>query len=120
MSGSILAKAILLNLDLDLIARFFEAGMLICFGCSWPAAILKTVRVKRVDGKSIHFLFLVFIGYMCGITFRILTSIHAGEFNWILLLYFALAGLVLTEILLYFRYSKTTPSAEDATLPPVE
>ena len=105
---------------LETVAQLCEAGMLICFGCSWPAAILKTLRVKRVDGKSIHFLFLVFIGYLFGITFRILTTVATGEFKPVLLLYFVLASLVATEIMLYFRYRGRRPIAQAATIPPVE
>jgi len=101
-------------------SRFFEAGMLVCFGFSWPAAIAKTLRVKRVEGKSIHFLFLVFIGYLSGITFRVMTSVAEGQFNWILALYFSLALMVGTEIVLYFRYSKSPAPAKAAALPPVE
>jgi hypothetical protein len=105
---------------LSTIAQLCEAGMLICFGCSWPAAILKTLRVKRVEGKSIHFLFLVFIGYLYGIAFRILTVAATGEFKPVLILYFVLALLVSTEIVLYFRYRKRKPVPETATIPPVE
>ena len=34
----------------------WEVIMLICFGFSWPFAILKTVRVKNPAGKSYLFL----------------------------------------------------------------
>ncbi len=40
----------------------FEALMLICFGFSWPFAIMKTVKVKNPAGKSYIFLFLIIIG----------------------------------------------------------
>ena len=33
----------------------FEAGMMVCFGISWPIAALKTYKCKCVHGKSIHF-----------------------------------------------------------------
>lgn len=104
--------------SLVLFSRVFEAGMLLCFGCSWPAAIAKTLRVKRVEGKSIHFLLLVLVGYLSGITFRVLTSAAAGRFDWILLLYFALAAMVAAEIVLYAHYRKAP--AKETTLPPVE
>ena len=45
----------------------WEGIMLICFGASWPPAIIKTLRVKNPQGKSFIFLSLVLIGYMCGI-----------------------------------------------------
>lgn len=52
----------------------FEAGMLICFGASWPFAVLKTYQTKNVKGKSRLFLSLVILGYICGIINKILYS----------------------------------------------
>ncbi len=52
----------------------FEAGMLICFGASWPFAVLKTYRTKNVKGKSRLFLSLVILGYVCGIINKIIYS----------------------------------------------
>ena len=31
---------------------FFEAVMLLCFGMSWPMAIIKTLRARSVQGVS--------------------------------------------------------------------
>jgi hypothetical protein len=45
----------------------FEAGMLLCFATSWPIAIIKMVKSKRAEGKSLGFVLLVFIGYLLGI-----------------------------------------------------
>jgi hypothetical protein len=44
----------------------FEITMLLCFGASWPFAIIKTVRTKNPVGKSFVFLVLVIIGYAAG------------------------------------------------------
>jgi hypothetical protein len=41
----------------------FEAGMIVCFGISWPVAILKTLKTRSVAGKSRTFLVLVLAGY---------------------------------------------------------
>ncbi len=54
---------------------FFEAGMLICFGASWPFAVIKTYKTKNVKGKSILFLTLIILGYLCGIINKILNSV---------------------------------------------
>ena len=35
--------------------HYLEAAMLICFGASWPFAIIKTVRAKNPAGKSYLF-----------------------------------------------------------------
>ena len=53
---------------------FWEAGMLICFGASWPFAVMKTYKSKCVKGKSRLFLSLIIIGYLCGIINKILNS----------------------------------------------
>ena len=52
----------------------FEAGMLFCFGFSWPFAVAKTFRTKNVKGKSKLFLSLIILGYICGIINKILNS----------------------------------------------
>lgn len=44
--------------------------MLICFGASWPFAIVKTVRAKNPAGKSYLFAALVVAGYIAGSTAR--------------------------------------------------
>ena len=54
---------------------FFEAGMLICFGASWPFAVMKTYKSKNVKGKSRLFLTLIILGYICGIINKILNSV---------------------------------------------
>ncbi|MGM9993558.1 MAG: hypothetical protein ACI37R_02370 [Candidatus Avigastranaerophilus sp.] len=53
---------------------FFEAGMLICFGASWPFAVMKTYKSKSVKGKSRLFLSLIILGYVFGIINKILNS----------------------------------------------
>ena len=78
---------------------FFEAGMLVCFGASWPMALLKTIRTKNVQGLSIAFFWLIFIGYGCGLLFKVL-----GEFNWVFFFYLLNMGMVGAEIMLYYRY----------------
>lgn len=52
----------------------WEAGMLICFGASWPFALKKTFTTKNVKGKSKLFLFLIILGYIFGIINKILNS----------------------------------------------
>ena len=52
----------------------FEAGMLLCFGASWPFAVAKTYKTKSVKGKSKLFLFLIILGYIFGIINKIINS----------------------------------------------
>ena len=34
---------------------FYEAGMLICFGASWPFAVMKTFKTKNSPTENFHF-----------------------------------------------------------------
>lgn len=52
----------------------FEAGMLICFGAAWPQNIAKSLKSKTTKGKSVSFLITILVGYVCGITNKILYS----------------------------------------------
>ena len=60
------------------ISTLFEAVMLICFGFSWPFAIIKTVKVKNPTGKSYIFLALVIIGYAAGCLYKL-----TGKFDFV-------------------------------------
>ncbi len=82
-----------------------EALMLVCFGASWPTSIYRAVKVKKVDGKSIYFLWLIFSGYVCGFMNKLL-----GTTDWVTLFYVANACMVFTDIILYYRYSRMAGS----------
>ena len=56
------------------ISQLCEFFMLFAFGFSWPFAIARTYRAKRVDGKSPMFMAIVLVGYVCGIMARMLDS----------------------------------------------
>ncbi len=53
----------------------FEAGMLICFGASWPFAVMKTYKTKSVKGKSRLFLLLIMTGYIFGMINKIINTV---------------------------------------------
>ena len=76
-----------------------ETIMLVCFGFSWPAMILKSLRSRTAKGKSLSFLLLVEIGYLFGIIGKIITH----TYNLATFFYFINFFMVLTDILLYFR-----------------
>jgi hypothetical protein len=79
----------------------FEAGMLICFGISWPFAIWKVWRAKSVKGVSIVFSMVVFLGYILGILHKVFFNM-----DWVVLLYVYNAVMVFTHMALYFIYSR--------------
>jgi hypothetical protein len=79
--------------------------MLLCFGVSWPVAILKTWRTRRVDGKSLVFLVLILVGYLAGISAKLLLAASLGERpQWVTWLYALNAVMVSVEIGLYMRF----------------
>ena len=77
----------------------FEAGMLVCFGASWPAAVAKTYRTKNVKGKSRLFLWLVILGYAFGMVHKILYN-----FDVVFYLYVFNLLLVACDLVLVYRY----------------
>lgn len=77
----------------------FEIIMLVCFGASWPFSIFRQWRTKTSAGKSVIFLWLVFIGYVAGIAHKIL---HSRDL--VMILYAANLGMVLTDLLLCYHY----------------
>ncbi len=84
---------------MEMLPRVFEILMLLCFGFSWPFAIMKTWRSKRVDGKSPLFAIIVIIGYLFGI------ASHAiGDKSMVIIVYLIDVLLVSTDLALYFYF----------------
>ena len=76
----------------------FEAVMLLCFGASWPFAVMKTYRTKAVKGKSRLFLFLVILGYIAGIINKILNSMDIVFWMYVINLLLVSADFILCLI----------------------
>ena len=79
----------------------FEAGMVICFGLAWPANIYKSIKSRSTKGKSVLFLIIVILGYIFGITHKILYSRDI-----VLILYIINLLMVLVDLALYFWNKK--------------
>ncbi len=77
----------------------FEAIMLICFGLSWPVSIAKSLRTKIVLGKSPLFMGILCVGYVSGVTHKIVYS-----FDWIIWLYVLNLLMVAFDLFLYYKY----------------
>lgn len=84
-----------------MLAHFLEFMMLALFGVSWPFAIAKTYRAKRVDGKSPLFEVIVIAGYLCGIA----SHVVSGVGMWVIGIYAVDILLVSTDLALYCYYS---------------
>ena len=80
-------------------SEFFESVMMLCFGFSWPFAILKTVRVKNPAGKSYLFMCLVIIGYLAGCVNKII-----NDMDFVFYFYLLNTLLVATDLVLCLYY----------------
>jgi len=80
-------------------AEFFEACMIICFGFSWPTSLVKSWRARTAKGKSLLFLLFVWIGYICGISAKLI----AWNISYVFPFYVFNFIMVGTDICLYFR-----------------
>ena len=76
----------------------FEALMLICFGAAWPFSIYKSYKSKSIKGKSIVFLYVVFIGYASGVLHKIFFN-----FDYVIFLYIINMIMVSIDTILYYR-----------------
>ena len=76
----------------------FEAGMLICFGASWPLDIYKSLKSRTTAGKSVMFMFVLCVGYIFGIINKIIYSRDI-----VLILYIINLLLVSFDIFLFYR-----------------
>jgi hypothetical protein len=81
----------------------FETIMLLCFAASWPVSIYKSIKSRTAKGKSGLFVFLVFLGYIAGISKCILDS---GLENFLLIPYTFNFFIVCMDFVLYFRNCK--------------
>ena len=81
-----------------MIPGIFEAVMLICFGIAWPFSIYRSYTSRSTNGKSLIFLVIVIIGYIAGITNKILTGI-----DYVIYLYILNTIMVTIDSLLYIR-----------------
>ncbi|MDY3281774.1 hypothetical protein [Dysosmobacter sp.] len=90
--------------------EIFETMMLVCFGVSWPFNIAKSYRSRTARGKSIGFQTLVIIGYICGITGKILT----GKVSYVVAVYLLDLLMVSIDLALTIRNKKLDRLADQA------
>ena len=76
----------------------FEAGMLLCFGFAWPISLVKAWKSRSTGGKSWLFSAVVILGYVFGITHKIL---HSRDI--VMVLYVINMMMVTGDLLLWFR-----------------
>ncbi|MBQ3573639.1 MAG: hypothetical protein IJA16_03460 [Clostridia bacterium] len=90
-------------------AEFCEIMMILLFGMSWPVNVIKSYKVRTTKGKSLIFLLLVFIGYIFGITGKLLF----GSFKWYVLFFYVLNFVMVgLDLLLYIRNWRLDKAAQ--------
>ena len=89
--------------------ELMEIFMILSFGCSWPMNVIKSYRARTTKGKSIGFLILILIGYLCGIIGKLMTP----SFKWYVLFFYVLNFLMVTvDLLLYIRNHRLDMQAQ--------
>ena len=83
------------------VISIWEIIMVLCFGCSWPFAIFKTIRVKNPAGKSYLFMSLIIIGYVAGCIHKLIYNLDATIWLYVLNTVLVAIDLVLC---LYYQY----------------
>lgn len=84
-------------------AEVLEILMVICFGCSWPMNVMKSYHARTTKGKSLGFLIMICIGYVCGIASKLI----GGAYKWYVLFFYVLnLCMVLLDVAMYARNYK--------------
>ena len=78
--------------------EFLEAAMLICFGMSWPISLIKNIKAGTAKSMSLQFILLIILGYIAGITAKILS----GNINFVLTVYVLNLVVVTINLGVYF------------------
>ncbi len=92
--------------------QILEGAMLVCFGFGWPIDVIKTLRVKNVEGKSIGFMSMIFVGYLAGMGSKFVQLADQGLLEGVTALYAFNAVMVAIDILLYVRYRRAGKQAD--------
>lgn len=79
----------------------FEVAMLFCFGIAWPFSIYRSYKSRTNNGKSLWFLYVVFLGYVSGTLHKIIYN-----YDLVIILYILNGLMVLADILLYYKNNR--------------
>ncbi|MCQ2573962.1 MAG: hypothetical protein MJ182_08705 [Treponema sp.] len=92
------------------LAHLFEAGMLVCFGFSWPINVVKAYKAGTAKSTSLAFIFLIITGYILGISAKVINH----QFNYVLAVYILNLVIVFSNVLVYFRNRALDKKREDS------
>jgi hypothetical protein len=77
----------------------FEVAMLLCFGASWPVAVVKAYKARTAKGVSLLSSSLILMGYLFGILYKVTSN----NINYVLIFYVFNFSIVLTHCILIYR-----------------
>lgn len=87
-------------------SEILEVLMIVSFGISWPMNVIKSYRSRTAKGKSVAFLFLIFIGYISGIISKLVNESYMSQISqkWYVLFFYILNLIMVgADLILYFR-----------------
>lgn len=79
-------------------SQALEAGMLVCFGISWPMSLIKNIKAHTAKNMSIGFILLIIAGYISGIVAKLCSH----TYGYILLVYGVNLVIVTMNLVVYF------------------
>lgn len=86
---------------MEQLGHILEIAMIVAFGLSWPNNIITTLRNKSAKGKSLLFLILIDLGYVCGIAGKIMSD----NVVWYVMFFYVLNFIMVSiDMALYFYY----------------
>ena len=88
-------------------SQIFEAMMVVSFGLSWPLSIRKSYKARSTKGKSLFFMIMIELGYVFGITSKLLS----GNITYVFVFYVLNLLMVGTDIGMYFRNKRLESKA---------
>ena len=81
-------------------AEILEILMIVCFCFSWPMNVVKSYKARTTKGKSLGFLMMIIIGYLCGIASKIIS----GSYKWYVMFFYVLnLFMVSLDVAMYAR-----------------
>ena len=86
--------------------EMLEIVMLLCFGASWPMNVIKSWKARTTKGKSLAFVCLILLGYVAGITAKLINPAYMADFGrkWYVLFFYVLNFVMVSvDFCLYFR-----------------
>lgn len=96
-------------------AELLEITMIVCFGISWPMNVIKSYKARTTKGKSLAFLLLIFVGYIAGITSKLVNTDYMANISekWYVLFFYVLNFIMVgADLLMYVRNYKLDKTSD--------